>query len=189
MRRKFTKYPKAITASKMSDLDLLAREALECTTKEELGGVISGLDSLGLRKLFLHYMEMLRDDSLSVGYIASDLSDTLYNMFSGIEATTKPKYFANMVSATSSDSAYDENDKLYTYCVEGCYSADSNGHPYGLADSLYTNDFNEVLREASNMANQGLYITIKNQETGDINEYSPDEWDECLDLYLSDPIL
>ncbi len=157
-----------IVASKMSDIDLLMNEALECTTKDELGGVISGLDSLGLRKLYLHYMEMLRDDSLSVGYIASDLSDTLYNMFSDkvnacgdvmashmwddenfewedygdpdsfggfaspedfenwyqnlgpqdsgrndvnareIDASTKPKYFANMVSASEFDSFDDE---------------------------------------------------------------------------------
>ena len=80
---------KKIVASKMSDLDLLAREALECATKDELSGVISGLDSLGLRNLYLHYMEMLKDDSLSVGYIASDLSDTLYNMFSDINACDK----------------------------------------------------------------------------------------------------
>ena len=105
-----------IIASKMSDIDLLANEALECTTKDELGDVISGLDSLGLRKLYLHYMEMLRDDSLSVGYIASDLSDTLYNMFSdNVEACDKVTA-AIQLPIDPKDTIYDLYQIAVTWC-------------------------------------------------------------------------
>ena len=93
--RKFTKYPSKITASTLpiKDIKLLAKAAVDCTTKDELAEVISGLDSVGLRKLFLHYMEMLRDDSLSVAYIAGQLSDELMSYYvDDIKASTnKPR--------------------------------------------------------------------------------------------------
>ena len=259
MKRKFTKYTKSITASKMSDIDLLAREALECTTKEELAAVISGLDSLGLRKLFLFYMEMLRYPSMSVPYIASQLSDELICYYSGkdvnacgnvmassgifytdqgagigsrnqvfteddlkaafnsllaegdpiatsydsfeswrdatldsgllgiefldeddenpdidfdetdIDATTKPKYFANMVNAS------DGLDIDPIYSVEAYYSA--NG---GLAACEDTDDFSKMLDYICDYANQGYWIRVQNNMSGECVLYSPDEWLEAI---------
>lgn len=312
---------KKIVASKMSDIDLLMHEALECTTKDELGAVISGLDSLGLRKLYLHYMEMLRDDSLSVGYIASDLSDTLYNMFSGkvnacgnvmashmwddenfdwedygdpdsfggfaspedfenwyqnlgshdsgkdvkasrtinkwnreteqydpveipddwnvkmysedmdeiincpncgkelpygegytsrryhnkygmgymecedcyydqlkeerggndvnacdkVNASTKPKYFANMVNASRESMLFTSNCKYYV----GGYA---DGNRRVLISDFDTDDFDRVIEGAHDMACKGLYVVIKNQETGSEIECDPDTWMESIDL-------
>lgn len=110
------KASKKIVASKMSDIGLLMKEALECTTKDELSSVISGLDSLGLRKLYLHYMEMLRDDSLSVGYVASDLSDTLYNMFSGEVNACDKVTAAIQLPIDPEDTIYD----LYQIATEWC---------------------------------------------------------------------
>lgn len=59
-----------------SDIKFLAKEALNCNTRDELAAVIDSLQSID-KKLYLHYMELLRDDSLSVAYIASQLSDEL----------------------------------------------------------------------------------------------------------------
>lgn len=248
-------YTNKIVASKMSDIDLLAREALECTTKDELAAVISGLDSLGLRKLFLHYMEMLKDPSLSVPYIASQLSDELicqysdkdvnacgkvtaasgifyidkgagigninelfteddlraafnsllaegdpiatsYDSFDSwvdatldsgllnveffdedvedfddefdetdIDATTHPKYFANMVNAS------DDPDS-YHYLVRGYYDRDRKGLAAdSVADTLSEAD--EIINE---YANQGYYIELRNMKTGTILEFSADNW-------------
>ena len=81
MKRKFTKYPSKIVASTASnDAKLLAREALNCSTRDELSSVIGSLQSID-KNLYLHYMEMLRDDSLSVAYIAGQLSDELMSYY------------------------------------------------------------------------------------------------------------
>lgn len=162
-----------VEASTFSDIELLAREALECDTKEALGAVISGLDSLGLRKLFLHYMEMLRDDSLSAGYIASDLSDTLYNMINidacdKIDACRDQKYFANMVSASSEDSL--------NYLVKGFYDRDKRG----LADSRFVDTLSEADEIINEYANNGYYIELRNLGTGTIVEFTADDWFDSL---------
>lgn len=71
-----------ITASTIptSDIEFLAKEALNCNTRDELGSVISSLQSID-KKLYLHYMELFRDNSLSVAYIASQLSDELMSYY------------------------------------------------------------------------------------------------------------
>ena len=236
-----------IIASKMSDIDLLMREALECTTKDELSAVISGLDSLGLRKLYLHYMEMLRDDSLSVDYIASDLSDTLYNMpgnevdacgnvmaseypsvaefnklcdyYAGLDpwipleeiwdmvnadhgnedgladditayvehyrncmdegidsddvdacdkinASTKSRYFANMVNC-SSDPELDDD-----FLIEGYY----DNQRRGLAESAETSDVSALNDLANEYANKGYYLRVTNRYAGVILDIDADDW-------------
>lgn len=72
-----------------SDIKLLAKEALNCSTRDELSSVIGSLLPID-KKLYLHYMEMLRDDSLSVGYIAGQLSDELMGHYSDdVEACDK----------------------------------------------------------------------------------------------------
>lgn len=160
-----------VEASTFSDIELLAREALECDTKEALGAVISGLDSLGLRKLFLHYMEMLRDDSLSAGYIASDLSDTLYNMINidgcdKVDACGDQKYFANMVSASIDDDYDDE------FLVEGYY----DNQYRGLAESAETSDVSALNEYINDYANRGYFIKVHNLTDGTITEFSADNW-------------
>lgn len=95
------------------------------------------------------------------------------------KVTGSTKYMANMVSASSSDSAYDENDEPYKYYVAGYYSVDSNGHPYGLAESLYTNDFDEALETAHTYCGNGDYVEFTNQITGMSLDYDPDDWEEA----------
>ena len=96
-----------------------------------------------------------------------------------ITGYTKSRYMATMVNASSSDSAYDENDELYKYYVAGYYSVDSNGHPYGLAESLYTNDFDEALETAHTYCGNGDYVEFTNQITGMSLDYDPDDWEEA----------
>lgn len=98
-----------------------------------------------------------------------------------IKSSTKPRYMADMVSASSSDSAYDENDEPYRYHVAGYYSVDSNGHPYGLAESLYTNDFDEALETAHTYCGNGDYVEFTNQITGMSLDYDPDDWNEAIE--------
>lgn len=61
------------------DLKSLAKRVLDCTSFEELSRAIGSLLSID-KDIYCHYMEMLRDESLSLDYIISDLSDTLYNL-------------------------------------------------------------------------------------------------------------
>jgi len=103
---------------------------------------------------------------------------------SEINCSTRPRYFANMVSASSYDSAYDENDELYKYYVAGYFSADHNNHPFGLAESLYTNDLDEVIETAWDYINNGDYIEITNQITGKSLTWDPEEWEE--ETYMDD---
>jgi hypothetical protein len=72
----------AVTASTIptSDIKLLAKEVLNCNTRDELSSVIGSLQSID-KKLYLHYMELFRDNSLSVAYIASQLSDELMSYY------------------------------------------------------------------------------------------------------------
>lgn len=122
MSRKFTKYPSKITASTLpiKDIKLLAKAAVDCTTKDELAGVISGLDSLGLRKLFLHYMEMLRDDSLSVAYIGGQLGDELMSYYvDDIKANTSKSRrvdAATQLPIKPEDTLYDLYQIATTWC-------------------------------------------------------------------------
>ena len=104
-----------------------------------------------------------------------------WNATHNIEGSTKFRYMADMVSASSSDSAYDENDEPYRYYVAGYYSVDSNGHPYGLAESLYTNDFDEALETAHTYCGNGDYVEFTNQITGMSLDYDPDDWNEAIE--------
>ena len=166
-----------IVASKMSDIDLLANEALDCTTKEELGTVISGLDSLGLRKLYLHYMEMLRDDSLSVGYIASDLSDTLYNMFSG-EVNACGKVTASKIVASKMSDITEEvidylaanypDSDLYEELVNKNISITLCGDSYSLSYPSIKGPANFLTKPSENDLVKVMSDLFPNSYWGDI---------------------
>lgn len=82
-----------------------------------------------------------------------------------IDATTKPKYFANMVNAS------DDPDS-YHYLVRGYYDRDRKGLAADSgADTLSEAD--EIINE---YANQGYYIELRNMKTGTILEFSADNW-------------
>lgn len=95
-----------------------------------------------------------------------------------ITSSTGTKYLANMVSASSSDSRYDENDELYKYYVAGYF--DSNLR--GLEDNLATHDFDEALDFAHKLASNGDYVEITNEITGKSHTYSPDDWMEAIEF-------
>jgi len=88
------------------------------------------------------------------------------------------RYKANMVSASSSDSHYDDNGELYKYYVAGYF--DSNLR--GLDDNLATGDFDEAIDKAHELASNGDYVEITNEITGKSHTYSPDEWMEAIDF-------
>jgi hypothetical protein len=92
-------------------------------------------------------------------------------------STCTPKYMANMVSASSFDSANDENDELYKFHVAG-YLQKSFA---GLMEDWYTNDFEEALEHASEMGAQGLYVRIENQIDGRYRTITPEEWEEAAE--------
>ena len=86
-----------------------------------------------------------------------------------IDATTnvatKPRYFANMVSASMS---YD-GDKYY---VAGYY----DNLMRGLGDDLSTDSFDAVLDFANELANEGYFIKITNTQTGSEVHYDSNVW-------------
>lgn len=94
-----------------------------------------------------------------------------------INCSTQSRYMANMVSASSFDSAYDENDELYKFHVAG-YLQKSFA---GLMEDWYTNDFEEALEHASEMGAQGLYVRIENQIDGRSRTVTPEEWEEAAE--------
>lgn len=95
-----------------------------------------------------------------------------------VTASNKTRYKANMVSASSSDSHYDDNGELYKYYVAGYF--DSNLR--GLDDNLATGDFDEAIDKAHELASNGDYVEITNEITGKSHTYSPDEWMEAIDF-------
>lgn len=81
-----------------------------------------------------------------------------------IKATTEPKYFANMVSASSEDT--------YRYLIRGFY--DSNRK--GIAEDAWADTISEVDNIVNEYANKGYYLEVKNLETGTVLEFSADNW-------------
>ncbi len=92
-----------------------------------------------------------------------------------VTASNKTRYMANMVSAGSFDSAYDENDNLYDFHVAGYLSDNYRG----LMADWYTNDFEEALDHAWEMSAQGLYVEMENQVDGRSRRLTPDEWEDA----------
>lgn len=86
-----------------------------------------------------------------------------------IETTTTPKYFANMVSASTDDGDY-------KYYVAGYY----DNLMRGLSDNLSTDSFDAVLEFANELANDGCFIQIKNLITGSEVYYDSNVWLEAI---------
>jgi hypothetical protein len=89
-----------------------------------------------------------------------------------ITASNKTRYMANMVSA---DTDVDEED--FKYYVAGYFDSRLRG----LDDNLATNDFDEALNKAHELASNGDYVEITNEITGKSHTYDPDEWMEAID--------
>jgi hypothetical protein len=156
----------AVTASTIptSDIKLLAKEALNCNTRDELSSVIGSLQSID-KKLYLHYMELFRDNSLSVAYIASQLSDELMS------------YYVDDIDACN-DVMASEDDEDKIYWIQAYYSKPHKG----LADDFATNDWDAAIDKLVEFANQGYYIAFDNLASGDGRYYDPDEVLEAVDF-------
>lgn len=102
----------------------------------------------------------------------SSFEDWCMNYVGSSEDT---KYFANMVSASQDKMLYPVSCKYY---VAGYL----NGFGRGLMEDFCSDDFSAVLDKAHEMASEGLYITIKNEETGETKDYDSDMWFEAIDL-------
>lgn len=87
-----------------------------------------------------------------------------------INCSTATKYFANMVSASMS---YD-GDKYY---VAGYY----DNLMRGLGEDLSTDSFDAVLEFATELANDGYFIKIKNVETGSEVHYDANVWLDAIE--------
>lgn len=95
-----------------------------------------------------------------------------------IRASYNHRYSAGrVVSASSFDSAYDENDNLYQFHVAGYLGDDYRG----LMEEWYTNDFEEALEHAFGMGSQGLFVEIENQIDGRSRKLTPEEWEDAAE--------
>ena len=116
-----------------------------------------------------------------LNYQYSDWGEVYVDQIPGVEiwasesstvaASTNPKYFANMVSASI------EDDTDYTYYVAGYY----DNLMRGLADSMTTDSFDAVLNYANELANDGYFIEIKNVLTGNAQYYDANVWLDAID--------
>jgi hypothetical protein len=146
------------------DLKSLAKRVLDCTSFEELSRAIGSLLSID-KDIYCHYMEMLRDESLSLDYIISDLSDTLYNLASC------DIYCETDISTDSTPSYRFKNDE-YNYLVRGYYDEARRG----LAADAWADTLSEVDDIVNEYANSGYYIEFRNLSAGTILEFDPDSW-------------
>jgi hypothetical protein len=127
------------------------------------------------------------NDDKGMGYdfsVYPDFQPWDFEIFEGevaeenvVTGSTKPRYMANMVNASSSDSAYDENDELYKFCVIGYLRENFSG----IMEEWYTNDFEEALEHAADMS-RDLYVEIENQIDGRSRRFTPEEWEEAIEL-------
>ena len=51
----------------------------------------------------------------------------------------------------------------------------------GLSDNLLTNSFDEAIDKMHEMASDGNFVMLKNEETGESVTFSPDEWMSAID--------
>lgn len=96
------------------------------------------------------------------------------------------KYTADMCSVGASDDGYAqlaEGDDADTeeYIEGGKYYV--AGYLYssyrGLMEDMYSDDFEEILTNAADMAGQGLYVEITNRADGRSERYTPEDFEEA----------
>lgn len=89
---------------------------------------------------------------------------------SNVTASKKPRYFANMVSASNDPELDDE------FLVEGYY----DNQRRGLAESAETSDVSALNELVNEYANKGYYIVVHNITDGCSMEFTPDHWFDSL---------
>ena len=92
--------------------------------------------------------------------------------------SNKQKYFANMVNGSEELNYSPEfrlYDNEYKYYVAGYYDDKFRG----LADSLLSDNFSEIVDKANEFASHGFIIEIKNLFSGRRFFCFADEWLEC----------
>ena len=80
------------------------------------------------------------------------------------------------IEACSIVQASEDNDPKYY--VAGYYGSDLRG----LEDNLATDDFEEALDFAHELASRGDYVEIVNEITGKAKSYTPDRWMEAIEF-------
>lgn len=124
---------------------------------------------------FMQAMEDLFPGSFWGDLVDIDACDTV---------TGSTKYFANMVSASADDDGFeqlvdgpdndtDEYIEYGKYYVAGYLRSTYRG----LMSDLYSDDFEEILSAAADMAGQGLYIEITNRGDGRSMRYTPEDFE------------
>ena len=103
------------------------------------------------------------------------------------DVTGSTKYSADMCSiGASEDDDYEqlaEGDDAESeeYIEDGKYYVagylQSNYH--GLMEDMYSDDFEEILSNAADMAGQGLYVEITNRTDGRSERYTPEDFEEA----------
>lgn len=100
------------------------------------------------------------------------------------KVTGSTKYFANMVSASADDDGFEQlvdgpDNDTDEYIEYGKYYVAGylRGTYRGLMSDLYSDDFEEILSAAADMAGQGLYIEITNRADGRSMRYTPEDFE------------
>lgn len=96
------------------------------------------------------------------------------------------KYTADMCSVGASDDGYAqlaEGDDADTeeYIENGKYYVAGylQSSYRGLMEDMYSDDFEEILTNAADMAGQGLYVEITNRADGRSERYTPEDFEEA----------
>ena len=100
--------------------------------------------------------------------------------------TSSTKYTADMCSVGASDEGYEQlaegDDAESEEYIEGgkYYVAGYLQSSYrGLMEDMYSDDFEEILTNAGDMAGQGLYVEITNRADGRSKRYTPEDFEEA----------
>ena len=93
--------------------------------------------------------------------------------------SSRNRYFANMVNGSEELN----NSSNYRYYVAGYYDDKFRG----LADSLLSDNFSEIVDKANEFASHGFIIQIKNLVSGRRQFYFADEWLEC-EGHIPEPV-
>ena len=103
-------------------------------------------------------------------------SETAKSLLKELSAFRENLLNSDLMNQCTSNEPYESSK----YEVRAYYSTDSNGHGMGLADEYKADHWSKIEEFSHNKLCEGLYIEIKDYETGLTKEIDPDAY---LDTY------
>lgn len=139
-----------------------------------------------MQELGYEYMDYLADEQYDFNANIGGLEVFVGEVADGaVYGSTKPKYFADMVSASygpESEDGYEylveDDDDDYKYYVAGYFDENCRG----VDDNLNSGDFDAILDKAHELACAGDYVEIKNLVNGKSHYYTSDQWMEAIEM-------